>query len=195
MQERLALELGQRWDLLRMSSEGIGVQDRVVASFETTRSVWSELAQILVDEVLELVDIGLVPEEVNKVCQLVLPASLLKFLLQLLFVNQPQQVVLVQNASGHALLASQVLMWRQTCDRAPKATRVRLFQRSRPLLQFLLHFLEFLQVYDGLADKLFVVVRLLFSICETTLVLTKKWREKVVRELFEVLTIYLSSYA
>ena len=71
-----------------MRSQGISVQDGVIAfSFEIARSSRSELIQIVVYEVLELVHIGLVPKEIDKVCQLVLSASLLKFLLQLLFVN------------------------------------------------------------------------------------------------------------
>jgi len=124
-----------------MWSQGIGVQDGVIAPFEITRPDRSKLVQILVYEVLELVHIGLVPEEVYKVCQLVLSTSLLKFLLQLLFVNEGQQMVLVQNVSGHALLANQLLMWRQTCDGAPKATRIWLFESNRALLHFLLRFL------------------------------------------------------
>ena len=105
-----------------MWSQGIGVQDGVIAfSFEITRSSRSKLIQILVYEVLELVHISLVSKEIYKVCQLVLSTSLLKFLLQLLLVNQGQQMVLVQNVRGHTLLADQLLIWHQTCYGAPEA--------------------------------------------------------------------------
>ena len=71
-----------------MRPQGISVQDGVIAfSFEIARSSRSKLIQIVVYEVLELVHIGLVPKEIYKVCQLVLSTGLLKFLLQLLFVN------------------------------------------------------------------------------------------------------------
>ena len=105
------MELGQRRSLQRMCSQGVGVQDGIIAFFfQITGSRRSELVQILVYEVLELVHVGLVPKEVYKVCQLVLSAGLLKFLLQLLFVNKGEEMVLGQNAGGHALLADQLLV-------------------------------------------------------------------------------------
>ena len=103
------MELGQRRSLFRVRPQGIGVQNRVVTfAFELSRARLCELAQVVVDEVLELVHIGLVSEEFYEVCQLVLSTCLLKFLLQLLLVDESEQVVPLQDVRGHALLADQL---------------------------------------------------------------------------------------
>ena len=193
MKEWLALELGQWWCLLRMCSQGIGVLVGVIAPVGMTWPNRSKLVQILLYEVLELVHVVLVPKEVHKVCQLVLSTGLQKFLLQLLFVNQGQQIILVQNGSRHALLVNQLLIWGQVIDCIPLATRIRLFESYKARLLFLLHFVLLLNFNDGLTNILFVVVQLII-ICETALGLSKTWI-KYSMERGRVLTIFLSSFA